>query len=135
MDLLKAMRLSAAGMRAQGFRMRVVSENLANANSMPADVGAEPYRRKIITFRNVMDRTMGVKRVEVGQIKFDKSAFIREYDPGHPSADKQGYISKPNVKTVIEMMDMKEAQRSYEANLGVVQSVRSMLQKTIELLR
>jgi len=135
MDLLNAMKLSAAGMKAQGFRMRVVSENLANADNMPAEAGANPYRRKLVTFKNVLDRTIGVARVQVDRVQFDKTEFNRKYDPGHPGADAQGFVSMPNVKSMIEMMDMKQAQRAYEANLGVIQAAKSMLQKTVDLLR
>jgi flagellar basal-body rod protein FlgC len=135
MDLLKAMKLSAAGMRAQGFRMRVVAENLANSDNMAAEATGDPYRRKVVTFKNVLDRTMGLKSISIDRIHTDQSQFERKYDPGHPAADAQGYISMPNVKSMIEMMDMKQAQRSYEANLGVIQAAKTMLQKTIDLLR
>lgn len=135
MDLLKAMKLSAAGMRAQGERMRVVAENLANADNMPSDAASDPYRRKIVTFKNMLDRTLGLRKVELDRILPDTSEFERRYDPGAPGADAQGYVRMPNVKPMIEMMDMKQAQRSYEANLGVIQAAKSMLQKTIDLLR
>lgn len=135
MDLLKAMQISAAGMKAQGFRMRIVSENLANADNMPAAPGGTPYRRKLVTFKNVLDRAIGVPRVKIDRVQPDKTEFDRKYDPGHPAADAQGYVSMPNVKSMIEMMDMKQAQRSFEANLGVIQAAKTMLQKTIDLLR
>lgn len=135
MDLIKAMRLSAAGMRVEGYRMRVVAENLANADTGPTRPGEAPYRRKVITFKNVLDRALGLKKVEVDRIEPDSSKFQRRYEPGHPAADKDGYVTMPNVKPMVELMDMKEAQRSYEANLGVIQAAKSMLQKTIDLLK
>ncbi|MDX1485994.1 MAG: flagellar basal body rod protein FlgC [Alphaproteobacteria bacterium] len=134
MDILKAMKLASAGMNVQGTRMRVVAENLSNADTAP-DVNGEPYRRKLVTFRNVLDRTLGIPTVRVGRIAADATEFERKYDPGHPAADDRGYVKMPNVKTMIEMMDLKEAQRSFEANLSVIQAARSMLQKTIDLLR
>jgi flagellar basal-body rod protein FlgC len=135
MDILKAMKLAGAGMRAQETRMRVVAENLANADTAPEKSGGEPYRRKMVTFKNTLDRTMGVHKVKVSGITTDPTQFERKYDPGHPAADERGYVKLPNVKTMIEMMDMKQAQRSFEANLSVIQSAKSMLQKTIDLLR
>lgn len=135
MDLIKTMKISAAGMTAQGQRMRVVAENLANADSMPTNAETEPYRRKTVSFRNILDRDLGVNKVELDRIGKDTKAFERKYDPGHPAADAKGYVLMPNVKTMIELMDMKQAQRSYEANLNVIQTAKSMLQKTIDLLR
>jgi flagellar basal-body rod protein FlgC len=135
MDILKAMKISASGMKVQGYRMRIVAENLANADNMPTEPGGDPYRRKLVTFKNVLDRTLGVKTVSVDKVRNDQTDFVRKYDPGHPAADAQGYVNMPNVKSMIEMMDMKQAQRSFEANLGVIQAAKSMLQKTIDLLR
>lgn len=135
MEILKAMKLASAGMHVQATRMRVVAENLANADTRPDKPGVAPYRRKLITFKNVLDRKLGVKRVEVGRIKTDRTEFEKKYDPGHPAADEKGYVQVPNVKAMIEVMDMKEAQRSFEANLTVIQAAKSMLQKTIDLLR
>lgn len=135
MDLIKTMRISAAGMAAQGMRMRVVAENLANADSSPPNPEVDPYRRKTIAFRNLLDRSLGVNKVQVDRIVPDNRGFEQKYDPGHPAADAQGFVKMPNVKTMIEMMDMKQAQRSYEANLNVIQAAKSMLQKTIDLLR
>ena len=135
MDILKAMKLASAGMRAQGTRMRVVAENLANADTAPENVNDEPYRRKMVTFKNVLDRTMGVYKIRVDRITTDRTEFERKYDPGHPAADDRGYVTMPNVKTMIELMDMKQAQRSFEANLSVIQAAKAMLQKTIDLLR
>lgn len=134
-DLLKTLRISSAAMKAQGTRLRVIAENIANANSLAQTPGGDPYRRKIVTFKNVLDRSIGVRTVVVDKIKTDKSEFEKQYDPNHPAADADGYILKPNVNTLIEMMDMKEAQRSYEANLSVIKSSKSMLQGTIDILK
>jgi len=135
MDLVKAMALAAKGMKAQGVRMRVISENLANAETTPTTKEEDPYRRQVVTFKNEVNRADQLKYVEVGDIKPDKSDFLVKYDPHHPAADEQGYIRTPNVNSLIEMMDMREAQRSYEANLGVIEMARSMLTRMVDLLR
>ena len=135
MDLLKALKISASGMNAQSTRMRIAAENMANAETMPSTPGGEPYRRKTLTFRNVLDRALGVKTVQVGNIGTDKSAFEKRYDPGHPMADKDGHVLMPNVKSLVEMMDIREAQRSYEANLGAIDAAKNMLMRAVELLR
>jgi flagellar basal-body rod protein FlgC len=135
MELFKAFQISAAGMKAQGTRLRVSAENIANADSLPTKPGQDPYRRKIMTFKNVMDRQAGVDLVKVGKVYTDKSPFGMKYEPSHPAANAQGYVETPNVEPMIEMMDMREAQRSYEANLNVLQSSRSMLLQTLDILR
>ncbi len=135
MDLLKALNISAAGLKAQGTRLRVIAENLANADSTAQRPGGEPYRRRVVTFSNVLDREIGAKKVEVGNIVPDRSDFRRRFEPGHPAADDQGYVLTPNVNTLLEVADMREAQRSYEANLKAIQSSRTMLQQTIDILR
>jgi len=134
-DLLRTLRISAAGMKAQGTRLRVVSENVANADSLPTQPGGQPYRRKVVTFRNELDRNIGVDTVRVNRVKTDQSEFKQRYDPAHPAAGPDGYVLAPNVNTLVEMMDMREAQRSYEANLNVIKSSKTMLQSTIGLLR
>lgn len=134
-DLFTSLKLSAAGMKAQGTRLRVISENIANADSLPTEPGENPYRRKTITFRNAMDRNIGQNVVKIDKIRADTSEFQRRFDPGHPAADAQGYVRAPNVNSLIEMMDMREAQRSYEANLGAIRTSRQMLQGTIDILR
>ena len=134
-DLLKTLRISAAGMKAQGTRLRVIAENIANANSLAQGPGQDPYRRKIVTFKNELDRNIGVRTVAVDKIKTDRSEFEKRFDPNHPAADADGYVLIPNVNTLIEMMDMKEAQRSYEANLNVIKSSKAMLQGTIDILK
>jgi len=135
MALEKSMMIAASGMRAQGTRLRVIAENIANAGSMAETAGGEPYRRKTVTFSNLLDRELGARTVEVSRVREDKSDFGLRYDPTHPAADEAGYIRTPNVKIAIEMMDFREAQRSYEANLNMIEVSRTMLRNTLELLR
>jgi flagellar basal-body rod protein FlgC len=135
MDLFKTLRISAAGLKAEGERMRVVAENLANADTVSDKPGGEPYRRKLVTFKNALDRVLGTNLVKVGGVVTDKTDFDKKYDPGNPAADAQGYVLTSNVKPLIEMMDMREAQRSYSANLSVLEVTRGMLTRTIEALR
>ena len=135
MDLMQSLMISAAGMKVQGERLRVVAENLANADSVAERPGADPYRRKTITFRNELDRQLGIETVQVDKVGVDRSDFRMKYDPGNPAADDKGYVKLPNVNSLIEMTDMREAQRSYEANLRAIEVARNMLQRTIDLLR
>lgn len=134
MDLGKIMAISAAGMKVEVTRMRVVAENLANADSLPDTPGGDPYRRKIVTFKSVLNDATGVETVAVDRIGFDPSPFGRRYDPGHPGADKKGFVKLPNVKGLIEMMDLRAAQRSYEANLSVIQVSKAMVQSAMRIL-
>ncbi|MEH6632650.1 MAG: flagellar basal body rod protein FlgC [Halopseudomonas aestusnigri] len=134
-DLYKSMQISASGLRAQGTRLRVISENIANADSVSQEPGGAPYRRKMVTFGHELSRELGVEKVVVKDVINDKSDFRREFLPGHPAADEDGYILRPNVNALIEMTDMREAQRSYEANLQAIQASKSMLQQTLEILR
>jgi flagellar basal-body rod protein FlgC len=134
-DLIKTFRISASGMKTQGTRLRVISENLANADSLPRGPGQQPYRRKVVTFKNELDRRTGLNTVRVDKIDSDKGEFEKRFDPNHPAADPDGYVLVPNVNSLIEMNDMREAQRSYEANLSVIKSSRTMLMSTIEILR
>jgi flagellar basal-body rod protein FlgC len=122
-------------MRVQGERLRVISENIANADSVSEVRGGDPYRRKTVTFKNELDRQSGLDLVKVSKVGLDPSEFTRKYDPSSPAADNQGYVKLPNVNALIEMNDMREAQRSYEANLKVVEVARGMLQRTIDILR
>jgi flagellar basal-body rod protein FlgC len=135
MDLMESLMISAAGMRVQGERLRVISENIANVDSVSEVPGGDPYRRKTITFQNALDREMGIDLVKVKKVGLDASEFTRKYDPNNPAADKAGYVKLPNVNSLIEMNDMREAQRSYEANLKVIEVARGMLTRTIDILR
>ena len=134
-DLISTLKISAAGMKVQGSRLRVFAENLANVDSLPTEPGKSPYRRKTIFFQNILDRKLGLNLVEVKKVGLDKSEFSSRLDPSHPAANEDGYVKIPNVKTLVEVMDMREAQRSYEANLTAIRSARSMLTRTIDLLR
>ena len=135
MDLVKSIKISAAGMQAQGTRLRVIAENLANADSLADRPGEQPYRRKLVTFKNVLDRQLQTNRVKIDKFLSDRSEFPKRYEPSHPAADADGYVETPNVKPLVEMMDMREAQRSYEANLSVIEVSKRMLMRTIDLLR
>jgi len=134
LDLKDALSISASGMKAQGTRLRVISENLANASSTSQTPGGEPYRRKVLTFGNVLDRTLGAQMVQVRSIGPDRGDFELKYEPSHPAANSDGYVMMPNVNPIIEMADMREAQRSYDANVSVIESSRAMLQRTLEIL-
>jgi flagellar basal-body rod protein FlgC len=134
-DFLKSIAIAASGLRAQAGRMRVISENIANADSTAPRAGADPYRRKVPTFRSEMDRALDAQTVAMGRIRTDRSDFRTKYEPGHPSADANGYVKYPNVNSLVEMMDMREAQRSYESNLNVIGATRRMIQRTLEILR
>lgn len=135
-NLFAALSVSASGMKAQSMRVRTIAENVANARSTGLTPGADPYRRQTISFKNHMDRSTGVETVEVYKISGDyKTPFQLKYMPEHPAADNAGYVKMPNVNSIVEMMDMREAQRSYEANLGMIEQYRSMTTQTIDLLR
>lgn len=134
MDFSKSMAVAASGLRAQSERMKIIAENIANANSTAAAPGGDPYRRKIATVTSNFDRELGASLVESGKPQLDKSEFRTQYDPGNPDADAQGYVKLPNVNPLVEIMDMREAQRSYEADLTVMDSSKQMMAKTIDLL-
>ena len=135
MDLTKALTISARGMDAQTTRLKVIAENLANQDTTGDTPGANPYRRKTVTFEDKMDAALGDETVQVKQIGTDKSEFPKRYDPSHPAADAQGYVHLPNVNSFVEVMDMREAQRSFSANLNVMEVTRSMLSRAIDLLK
>jgi len=135
MDFFKSIGIAASGLRAQSGRMRVIAENIANADSTAQRPGANPYRRKIPTFRSEVDRALDAQTIAMGRVRQDPSDFRTKYEPGHPAADTNGYVKYPNVNSLVEMTDMREAQRSYEANLNVVSATRRMIQRTIDLLR
>jgi flagellar basal-body rod protein FlgC len=134
MDLDKVIKVAAAGLSAQTQRLQVISQNLANAQSTGTTPGAEPYRRKIVTFKSVLDQTDNVQMVKTGPIATAGGDFERHYDPVHPAADKDGYVMTPNVNPLVELMDMREAQQSYQANLSVIDAAKSMLSHTLDLL-
>ena len=135
MDLVKSLKISASGMDVQSIRLRILSENIANADSLPAESGANPYRRKVVSFQNALDRSLGVETVRIRKIGEAKGEFQRRYDPTHPSSDKDGYVMAPNVNALIEMMDFREAQQSYQANLSVLEVSKRMIVNTIDILR
>ena len=135
MDLTKALAISARGMDAQTTRLRVVAENLANQDTTGDAPGAAPYRRKTVTFDQKLDNTLGVETVRVKAVGTDKSEFPKRFEPSHPAADAQGYVHTPNVNSFVEVMDMREAQRSFSANLNVMEVTRSMLSRAIDLLK
>ena len=134
MDFSQSMAIVASGMRAQSERMKTIAENIANANSTSTTPGGDPYRRKIATMTSQFDRELGTNLVEAGKPLDDKTDFRRQYDPGNPNADAKGYIKLPNVDSLVEIMDMREAQRSYEADLTTMDATKSMLAKTVDLL-
>lgn len=133
--LVASMKVAASGLEAQSTRIRIVSENLANARSTGDTPGADPYRRKTITFVSELDRTSGAALVEVDRLAEDESDFSAEFDPGNPAADEKGMVKIPNVNVLVEMADMREANRSYEANLQSIKQSRDLISATIDLLR
>lgn len=135
MDFSDTIGVSAAGMRAQQARLRIAAENLANAETTGASPGADPYRRKTVTFKETLDRSTGVSSVEVKKVGQDMSNFQMKYDPSHPAADEKGYVKMPNVSSIVEIMDAHDAQHSYDANLNAMQATRAMLMRTIGLLK
>lgn len=133
--LVSSLKVAASGLSAQSERLRVVSENMANAQSTGDFPGADPYQRKTITFNAELDRLTGARTVEVSSISNDPSAYRIEYMPGHEAADEFGYVKMPNVNILIEMADMREANRSYEANLQSIKQARELISMTIDLMR
>ena len=134
-NLKTAMAISATGMRAQGFRLKIVAQNIANVSTTADRTGGDPYRRKIVTFENVLNRELNAKTVRIQKVIKDPSDFRLKYDPTHPAADEQGMVQLPNVNTLVETMDMREAQRSYEANLSMIEASKNLVSRTIGLLR
>ena len=134
-DFSRAMGIAASGLRAQAGRMRVLSENIANAESTSQSAGGDPYRRKIPTFTSELDRALDSRVVTLGRVKTDTTAFRVKYEPGNPAADAAGNVKYPNVNPLIEMTDMREAQRSYEANLNIITATRRMIQRTLDILK
>ncbi len=135
MKLEDAVAIASAGMRAQSARVQIASQNLANAQSMATEPGGEPYRRRTVSFREVLDREQGLRLVDVSRYGEDDRPFEKIHDPGHPGADKDGYVMLPNVRPLVELMDLREAQRSYEANLNAQAMTRSLVRMTLDLLK
>ena len=134
-DFTTSMAVAASGLRAQSDRMKTIAENIANANSAAATPGADPYRRKIPSVTTSFDRELNANLVTSGKPIADQSEFRSQYDPGNPMADAKGYVKMPNVNSLVEIMDMREAQRSYEADLTVMDASKTMLARTVDLLR
>ncbi|MCC6756026.1 MAG: flagellar basal body rod protein FlgC [Solirubrobacterales bacterium] len=132
---MRTMAIAASGLRAQASRMRIISENIANADSTPTRRGADPYRRKVLSFASEYDREMNVRTIGIGRVRPDTTDFRVKYEPGHPAADQNGNVKYPNVNSLVEMSDMREAQRSYEANVNIVTATRRMIQRTIDILK
>jgi flagellar basal-body rod protein FlgC len=135
LDFLKSISIAASGLRAQAGRMRIISENIANADSTAQRSQDNPYRRKIPTFHSEVDRSLEARVVALGRVQNDRSDFRTKYEPGHPAADATGNVKYPNVNSLVEMTDMREAQRSYEANINVIGATRRMIQRTLDILK
>lgn len=133
--LAATLRIAGSGLQAQGTRLRVVAENIANADSTATTAGDDPYRRKTVSFTTALDRSSGAEIVRVKQVGRDRSDFQTTYDPSHPAADEKGYVKRPNVQPLIEMMDMREASRSFEASVNVIEQTRAMMGRMVDLLR
>ena len=134
-DFLRSMSIATSGLRAQAGRMRVISENIANADSTATTPGGDPYRRKVPTFSSTLDRALDAQVVTLGRIRPDSSAFRVKNEPGNPAADANGGVKYPNINPLIEMTDMRDAQRSYEANLNIISATRRMIQRTLDILK
>jgi flagellar basal-body rod protein FlgC len=134
-DFARSMGIATSGLRAQAGRMRVISENIANADSTASTAGGDPYRRKVPTFASALDRTLDAQVVSLGRVKPDPTAFRVKHEPGNPAADASGNVKYPNVNPLIEMTDMRDAQRSYEANLNVISATRRMISLTLNILK
>ena len=135
MDFIKTIAIAASGLRAQAGRIRVISENIANSDSVAPTVGGNPYRRRIPTFTSQLDRSLEARVVALGPVRPDPSDFKIKHEPGNPAADAAGDVKYPNVNPLIEMTDMRDAQRSYEANVNVIGATRTMIQRTLDILR
>lgn len=135
MDISKILKIAGAGLAVQNTRLQVIAENIANADTLASTPGGAPYARKVVSFRNVLDQELGVDLIEVSGISRIRTGFGRRHEPNHPAADAAGFVRTSNVKTMVEMMDMRQAQRSYEANLRVIEMARSMVQQTIQILQ
>jgi flagellar basal-body rod protein FlgC len=135
MDFIKSIAIAATGMRAEAGRMRVIAENIANADSTASKPGGDPYRRRIVTFRTELDRDLDAHVVALGKVANDQSDFRTRHEPDNPMADAKGDVKYPNVNSLVEMTDFRDAQRSYEANINVISSTKRMLQRTLDILK
>jgi flagellar basal-body rod protein FlgC len=135
MDLTRSIAIASSGLKAESGRMRIISENLANADSTARTAGGDPYRRKITTFNSELDHDLDAQVVSLGRVQRDISAFRLEYEPGNPIADAKGYVKMPNVNPLVEQMDMREAQHAYEANLNIISAARRMISRTLDILK
>ena len=135
MDFIKTIAIAASGLRAQAGRIRVISENIANADSVAQTPGGDPYRRRVPTFTSQVDRALEARVVALGPVRNDTSDFKIKHEPGSPAADAAGDVKYPNVNPLIEMTDMRDAQRSYEANVNVIGATRAMIQRTLDILK
>ncbi|WP_395686909.1 flagellar basal body rod protein FlgC [Aestuariivirga sp.] len=133
--LAAVMRTAASGLQSQSFRLKVVAENLANIDSTATSASGDPYRRKMVTFTQSLDELTGAHIVSVDEVIRDQREFKTEYSPGHPAADSHGYVKLPNVEMMVEMADMREASRSYEANLQMIRQAREMSSMIVDLLK
>jgi flagellar basal-body rod protein FlgC len=135
LDFVKSLAIAASGLHAQLGRMRIITENIANADSTALTPGGDPYRRKIVTFSSELDEALGADVVKLGPVQSDNSTFLIRHEPGNPAADANGNVKYPNVNTLVELTDLRDAQRSYESNLNVITATRRMLQRTIDILK
>lgn len=135
MEFDQSLKIAASGLKAQSGRMRVIAENIANADSTARNADGDPYRRKVPTFTSKFHKELGARTVELGKVERDRTDFKTRFEPGHPAADANGYVKYPNVEPLIESVDMREAQRSYEANLNIVTATRRMILKTLDILK
>lgn len=134
-DLKNSIAVAGSGLQAQSARIKIVAQNIANSDATATSPGEDPYRRKTISFKNVLDKEIGAEKVVVSKIGVSKGEFEKIYDPAHPAADKDGYVKKANVNRNVEMMDLREAQRTYEANLSVIEVTKAMLTRTLDIMR
>ena len=134
-DFARSMGIATSGLRAQAGRMRVISENIANADSTAPTAGGDPYRRKVPSFTSELDRALDARVVAIGKVRPDSSAFRVRHEPGNPAADASGNVKYPNVNPLIEMTDMRDAQRSYEANLNIISATRRMIALTLNIIK
>jgi flagellar basal-body rod protein FlgC len=135
MDFIKSLQIAASGLHAQIGRMRIITENIANADSTATTPGGDPYRRKIVTFSSVLDNSLGAQVVKLGRVQPDNSDFRIKHEPGNPAADANGDVKYPNVNSLVELTDLRDAQQSYQSNLNVITATRRMLQRTIDILK